>query len=158
MFAEIILIDFAAPLAKRKDSRRFVGPYRWTPSEPGKGRGFYCGSSETETARHGAGFRLRLDLANDHLSGSRLSNINGYFCDHDGDGDTLRPIVARLPRSRGFLAGWTMGSGMCASLENYIYADAESAARAAHDMAEYDAERNRESSEEDEDESEMADA
>ena len=94
--------------------------------------------------RTGSPIALRLEEANQHLSYSRLSNINGYYCDMDGDGDTLQPIIARLPHGRGFLAGWTMGEGMCASLDGHIWTDEEEAARAAHDLAEHDAERSRE--------------
>jgi hypothetical protein len=123
-------------LKERAEMRKCCGPYQWTPTEPGKGRGFYqssrglrCGDST---------FDLRLEEANDHVDG-RLSHINGYYCDEQGDGDTLMPIIARLPHGHGFLAGWTMGAGMCASIASTIYADIEDAARAAHDMAAYDA-------------------
>lgn len=146
MFAEITLHNFAKPLATRK--RTFTGPYRWTPSVKAAGRGFYCqhDTREIRCADHGAGFDLRLESANDHLSSySRLRQTTGYYCDHDGDGDTLQPIIARLPRGRGFLAGWTMGAGMYASIDFTIYSEAADAARAAHDMAESDAEKSRES-------------
>lgn len=53
-------------------------------------------------------------------------------------------------KGRGFLAGWTMGPGMCASLDAYIYKAPEDAAHAAHSMAESDAEKNREADEEQE--------
>lgn len=140
----IILHDYAQPLRKRLESRRYCGPYRWQPSRPMTGRGFYCGPVETVMARHGAGLDLRLMLANSVLpSYSRLARINGYFCDEYGDG-TLIPIVARLPRGRGFLAGWTMGANMCATLDSQIHETARDAAIAAHDLAERDAEQERE--------------
>lgn len=132
--------NFSRPLRERLNSREHVGPYYWTPSEPGKGRGFYqashglaCGDST---------FRLRLDYANDHLSGSRLSRINGYYCDEFQD-QTLVPIIARLPHGRGFLAGWTMGANMAACVDSTIYDSEHDAALAAHDMAERDAEKER---------------
>ena len=146
IFQEVILHDFTKPLAKRAADRKFCGPYRWTPSEPGKGRGFYMASKGLACARHGAGFDLRLELANDHLGQSR---VDGYYCDRDCDGDMLQPIIARLAHGRGFLAGWTMGAGMCAAMDtDCIYNDAESAAYAAHSKAEYDAEESRDREEE----------
>lgn len=150
MFNEIVLHNYAAPLASRK--RTFTGPYRWKPATKSEGRGFYCqhDTREIRCADHGAGFDLRLESANEHLSSySRLRHIDGYFCDNDGCGDTLQPIIARLPRGRGFLAGWTMGAGMCASIDFTIYEDATDAAMAAHDMAESDAEKQREANERD---------
>ncbi len=75
MFTEITMIDFTRPLAKRK--RTVTGPYRWRPSEPNKGRGFYCSMSDALTMdRAGSSIRLRLEWANDHLSG-RIADING---------------------------------------------------------------------------------
>lgn len=152
MFAEIILHDYKAPLAKRLESRRYCGPYRWRPAKPGNGRGFYqhsrhlaCGDST---------FDLRLELANDHLSDhgyGSLSRIDGYYADNFQD-CTLTPIVARLPHGRGFLAGWTMGTGMIARLAPDIHETIEDAARAAHSEAERDAERQREAEETEDDE------
>lgn len=136
--------DFKTPLSARFAQREYTGPYYWTPSKPGKGRGFYQSSKGLFCDRAGSSFDLRLSYANDYLSHSRLSHITGYFCDIDGDGDSLKPIVARLPHGRGYLAGWTMGEGMAANLDGYIWEDIEEAARAAHDMAESDAEESRE--------------
>jgi len=149
MFQEITLINYRRPLKDRARARGFVGPYKWTPSQPGKGRGFYQSSKGLFMDSHGSSIDLRIEEANDHLSGSRLSHTTGYFCNRDSEGETLQPIIARLPRSRGFLAGWTMGQGMCASLDATIYEDIESAARAAHSMAEYNAEKSREDQERD---------
>jgi hypothetical protein len=136
--------DFSVPMAKRLKSREFTGPYYWAPTKPGKGRGFYQSPKGLFCDKAGSTFDLRLAMANEFLGHSRLSHINGYFCDIDGDGDTLKPIVARLPHGRGYLAGWTMGAGMAASLDGYIWEDIEEAARAAHDLAESDAEESRE--------------
>lgn len=146
MFREIVMIDYGRPLAARLASRKYCGPYRWTPAAPGKGRGFYSGTSALDMDARGSGFRLRIEDANDHTR-DRRNQVRGYYCDPDCI-DTLQPIIARLPRGRGFLAGWTMGAGMCASIEGYVYPDAESAASAAHDVAEYAAEREREYQEE----------
>lgn len=134
--------DFTKPLRKRFEQRQYTGPYYYSPAKPGGGRGFYMGAG-MYCDKHGSTFDLRLEDANDHLSNSRLSNVNGYYCDDDGDGDTLQPIVARLPHGRGFLAGWTMGAGMCAAIDLDIFDTIEDAARAAHSKAEYDAEESR---------------
>jgi hypothetical protein len=130
--------DFSRPLRKRFEQRQYTGPYYWSPSKPGTRRGFYQASHGLACDKAGSSFNLRLELANDHLWGSRLRFINGYYADRD-HGDTLTPIVARLPHGRGFLAGWTMGAGMCAALDSDIYETIEDAARAAHDIAESDA-------------------
>lgn len=142
--------NFARPLRERFKSREHCGPYYFSPSKPGAGRGFYqaknlaCGDST---------FRLRLEEANDYLRYSRLSNTLAYWCDDDGF-TSLTPIIARLPRGRGFLAGWTMGANMLANVAGEIFETAEDAARAAHDMAEQDAERERDYRAAEEDESE----
>lgn len=154
MFREIHLIDFKRPLKERAQTRRRVGNYRWTPSAPGKGRGFYMASNGYAMAGHGGGMSLRIEPANDHLRGSRLSRIDGYY-DRDGiGGSTLQPLIARLPNGRGFLAGWTMGAGMCASLAPDIWPDEESAAVEAHRMAETDAEEEKERQAQSDDEEE----
>lgn len=140
MFQEITLIDFKKPLVARLKSRKHSGPYRWCPSAPGKGRGFYTAmeGKGLSVDRAGSSFDLRLEEANAHIGSSRLRFTNAYFCDDYGD-CSMRPIIARLPHSKGFLAGWTMGAGMCGSLDNYIWETAGDAAYAAHDMAEREA-------------------
>lgn len=135
--------DFTKPMVERLKSRQYTGPYYYSPATPGGGRGFYQSSKGLYCASHGSTFDLRLEDANDHLTG-RLSQINGYYTDDTFEGDTLQPIVARLPHGRGFLAGWTMGRGMCASIELDIYETIEDAARAAHSLAESDAEKEQE--------------
>lgn len=142
MFDCIILHDYSRPMAERAKSRKSAGPYRWTPSKAGQGRGFYSGQ-DCQPATHGAGFRLRLEAANNHLSG-RIASTIGYYCDEGPSGESLMPIVARLPRGRGFLAGWTMGAGMCGALGPDVWPDAVGAANEAHRMAERDAEASRE--------------
>lgn len=142
--------DFKRPMQERLKAREHVGPYYWTPAAPGGGRGFYQASKGLACDRSGSTFDLRLEVANDHLGDSRLRWIDGYYCDRF-ESDTLQPIIARLPRGRGFLAGWTMGAGMCACVELDVYATVEEAARAAHDLAERDAEKQRESEEVEED-------
>ena len=148
MFTEITMIDFQRPLKARLDSRKVCGPYRWTPSRAGNGRGFYMASNGFEMDRHGSTLRLRIEPANDHING-RLAGTTGYYCDRDGD-QVLEPIIARLPHGRGFLSGWTMGAGMCASLDGRVQDDIESAAYMAHRIAEMDADRSRDEAEIDE--------
>lgn len=147
MFSTIITHDRRKPMKVRAADRKFCGPYRWNPSEPGKGRGFYQDSKALRMDRAGSSFDLRLEYANDFLRGSRLARTVGYYAGDHYVSDMLQPIVARLPKGRGFLAGWTMGTGMCAALDATIWDTAEDAARAAHDEAERDAERMREASE-----------
>lgn len=141
IFKEITMLDYQRPLAERAKSRKVVGPYLWRPSEPGSGRGFYRGRG-LYCDRTGSGFDLRLEEANKHIRHDAI----GYYVDSFQD-ETLQPIIARLPHSRGFLAGWTMGPNMCATLGPDIYPDAESAAWAAHSTAEHDAEQERERAE-----------
>lgn len=138
MQTEIVMIDYARPLAERAKMRKRVGPYRWTPRDAKKRHdvGFYMNRRGDGVDRAGSTFDLRILDANDRLpSYSRMQGITGYYCDESGD-ETLAPIIARLPRGRGFLAGWTMGAGMCAGLETHIYFDAETAAYDAHTIAE----------------------
>lgn len=144
MFNDIVMINYSRPLAERAKSRKSVGPYRWRPTAaPSKGRGFYQASNSLAMDSRGSTFALRLISANDGLpSYSRLAQINGYY--FNDDGETIEPIIARLPKGRGFLVGWTMGRGMCASLEATIYDDIGDAALAAHSDAEYAAEQQRE--------------
>jgi len=132
MFTNIMMIDYRQPL---RDTSRHC--YRWTPSKPNRGRGFYQSMDGLYMDKAGSTIDLRIEMANDHLSG-RLSHVNGYYCDEYGDGDTLQPIIARLPRGRGFLAGWTMGRGMCGCVGAHVYKSVEDAARDAHSMAEED--------------------
>lgn len=134
--------DFKKPLRERLEQRKHTSPYYWSPATPGGERGFYQASRYLGMDRAGSTFELRLEDANEHLGHSRLAQITGYYTDDDCN-ETLKPIVARLPHSRGFLAGWTMGAGMCASLELDVYETIEDAARVAHSVAEYAAERER---------------
>lgn len=134
MFSEITMIDYARPLPARREARRFCGPYKWTPSAPGRGRGFYMSDRDGACDEAGSTFRLRLEFAPADRRG-----VLRYAT--TADGTEFIPIVARLPRGRGFLAGWSMGAGMAASLEPERYDDEEEAYRAAHDEAARAAER-----------------
>lgn len=139
MFGTIYVTNFDVPLAQRREMRKHCGPYMWTAQDARKreGVGFYQHSKRLEVDKHGSTFRLRLEEANDHLPVyTKLTRINGYYCD-SFQNSTLKPIVARLPHGRGFLAGWTMGNGMYASLETHVWDDIADAARRAHDSAEH---------------------
>ncbi len=148
IFNQITLLNYSRPARERLESRKHCGPYTWQPAKPGTGRGFYQAQCGLFCDPRGSTFDLRLSEANDFIA-TRLKYTSGYFCDMEGEGDTLMPIVARLPRNRGFLAGWTMGEGMCASLDAEIYHTPQAAAFAAHSLAEQDAEKNREAAEAD---------
>ncbi|WP_372395282.1 hypothetical protein ABMY26_06650 (plasmid) [Azospirillum sp. HJ39] len=159
--AKITLINYGRPLTERAKSRKVVGPYYFTVPQPnggcnGVGLFFYMGR-HNDMDQHGSAIRLRVEDANKHLRGSRLSHTTGYYSDRYGH-ETIKPIIARLPRGRGFLAGWTMGEGMASSLDPHIWADAEDAARAAHDEAERAAEREQEHEDEESDDEEEDDS
>jgi hypothetical protein len=100
----------------------------------------------------------------DEVEDVRISHT-GWYTDDDGAGETMRGIVARLPRSRGFLAGWSMGQGMATDLEADVYETEREAAYAADDIAKRAAEEERdvqreqrEEEEQEEEEHEEADA
>lgn len=140
---KIVLIDFKRPLAQRK--RKVVGPYYFHVGPPitshrdaPEGFGFYTDRSG-QMAEYGSWVRLRVEDANQHTYRRDLKEIKGYFRD-----ETMRPIIARLPRRRGYLAGWTLGEGMASSMSREIHETAEEAARAAHEEARIAAEKERE--------------
>lgn len=136
----IVLRDYSKPIKAR---HRSCGHYYFDPQPNAVGRHGVGGYLKNGELSEGSTARLRVYPANDFLRYSRLSNISGYYYDDDYS-ETMQPIVARLPQSRGFLAGWTMGEGMATQLGGYIYADIEGAARAAHGEAEQAAESERE--------------
>jgi hypothetical protein len=146
LFEKITMVDYARPMAKRLESRKVCGPYMWSPSRPGNGRGFYLANKGLCVDQRGSTFDLRLEWANDHLGNSRLADITGYYIDSYED-ETLQPIVARLPNGRGFLAGYTMGNSMASALDGTIWETIEDAARAAHDEAKTAAENSRDAEE-----------
>lgn len=99
-----------------------VGPYMTAPRPNGSGPwSFYLGAD--------APFELRVQFAADYTDRARR-----WYADADGI-DTCEGIVARLPRGRGFLAGWTLGEGMASCLEPTTYADPLEAAHAADESA-----------------------
>lgn len=105
----------------------------------------------TSGESHGLGFYLDSDGMPglrwqwcDEVKGASIRH-KGWFTSEGGwDGETARGIVFRLPHGRGFLAGYSLGEGMCGSLEYDIYPDEVDAAYAADSYAENVAERERE--------------
>lgn len=111
------------------------GPYYHAPKPITGGArgadGFYLGECK----------RMRWTWADD-ISGAGIHH-NGWFCDEFGD-QTIRGIVVRLTHGR-MLAGWSMGEGMCASIDcDEIFTDEIEAARRADGLAESAAEMERE--------------
>lgn len=141
IFESITLHDFTRPLRARLELRKVCGPYTWRPGEPGESIGFYM-SGKSALAMGDGPARLRLMSADEH-SPSRLRGTYYYGDEEPGFAD-FHPIVARLPHGRGFLAGWTMGKGMCSSLDLAIHDTPEEAAYAAHEEARIAAEREQE--------------
>lgn len=138
MFKEIFLHDFSRSLAQRAQTRKHVGPYRTTPrSDLSAPLFFYMATGREQPAKYGAAFRLRLKSAVDILPAKRC---NGFYADSAQD-TVISPLVARLPRGRGFLAGHTMGAGMSSAIEtDTVWQTEEEAAHRAFDMAEQYAE------------------
>lgn len=135
-------------LAARAQARRFdkshkVSPYYHAPrpldASSNTGRGFYM---------HDAGMPgLRCEYVDAIDWQSEYQRINSaWYADEFGD-TVIRGIIFRLPHSRGFLAGWTMGEHMSAAYEPDIYETLREAARAADDLAERTAAEEREYSE-----------
>jgi hypothetical protein len=117
------------------------GPYYHAPKPGGgKGCGFYLESD--------GALSLRWQWA-DEVSEAHIKHT-GWYSDEHGDSEKIRGLVFRLPKSRGFLAGWSMGEGMASALECDIYETEREAALAADSLAENVAEREREYQEEEE--------
>lgn len=123
-------------MAKRLERAKnpATGPYYHAPKPEaaGTGRGFYLDSDGMPG--------LRWQWC-DEVSGASIRHT-GWFADECET--TIRGIVARLPKGRGFLAGWSMGESMASALEAEIYSDETEAARMADSLAESVAERERE--------------
>lgn len=132
------------PLSRRLERAKYpiTGGYYHAPRPIEKradaGQGFYLKGT-------GSPFSLRGQWC-DGVEGVRIGHT-GWFCDKYQD-DKIRGIVFRLPKRRGFLAGWSMGEGIASEVEGTIYESEEDAARAADSLAERVAEDERESREE----------
>lgn len=145
------LRDFARPIRERNSGP--CGPYYFTPGAlitdgrtAPEGFSGYLNSRADEISE-GSYVRLRVTRADEV---ARL-NHTGWFTDDDGVNDVMYGVIARLPRSRGFIAGWSMGAGMATSFSRTIYETAEEAARAADHEAEREAERERDYQREEQD-------
>ena len=144
-FPEKQFFWFPCPMGQLKERRgknRTCGPYYTTRkliAGPHPGRSFYLDSDFAPG--------LRWQWCDDVTI--RIDH-SGWFTDEYGDGYKIRGIVFRLPRSRGFLAGWSMGIGMASEIDCTIYDDEIVAAYAADSMAEDVADREREYQEQNE--------
>ena len=122
-------------LKKNRGKNRVCGPYYTTRrliTGPHPGKTFYLESAFAPG--------LRWQWCDDVATKIRHT---GWFTDEYGVGEKIRGIVFRLPRSRGFLAGWSMGEGMITELDCTIYGDETATAYAADSMAEDAAEQER---------------
>ncbi len=119
---------------KNRHSRGLTGGYYHSPvPDAAKSRGFYLDSDGMSG--------LRWQWA-EECEGARIRHT-GWFCDDDCS-QTIRGIVLRLPRGRGFLAGWSMGEGMASTVDySPIFDNAADAAACADSMAESAAEKER---------------
>lgn len=113
----------------RNHSEPLTGPYYHTPTPNSKGVSFHL---ESDFAP-----KLRWKWADDVCS----LGHTGWFTNCEGEGQTIRGIVMRLPQGRGFLAGWSMGEKWASFLDtSFVYEDEQSAARTADSLAEHCAE------------------
>lgn len=132
------------PLSKRLERAKnpVTGPRYHSPRPVERrqdaGQGFYLEDA------HGS-FALRWKWC-DEVGGIRIRHT-GWFCD-DFQDEKIRGLVFRLPKGRGFLAGWSMGEGMASEVAGDIHATEEEAAFTADSMAESAAEDERERREE----------
>ncbi len=113
-----------------------TGPYYHAPKPVARnaGKGFYLGDAGQPGLRWS--WCDDIDLSITHT---------GWYSEDHCMGECIRGLVFTLPRSRGFLAGWSMGKGMVGSVEySDVYETPEEAARAADQLAERVAEEERE--------------
>lgn len=127
-----------ANLKKRKERSAIV--YRTSP-EPNTPNAFFYLDSDFQPG-------LRWKWC-DEVEGVRI-NHTGWFCD-DFQDQKIRGLVFHLPKSRGFLAGWSYGEHMAGEVDtSTIYESECLAARAADSLAERLAEAEREHNEQEE--------
>ena len=94
------------------------------------------------TTLEAGAWQLRVSLTPPKSLG-RFANTFGYYLDDDCD-ETVRPMVALLPHGR-YLAGTTLGEGMSSGVDaSWVHETEREAWRAAYDMAEREAEDERE--------------
>lgn len=125
-----IVHNFRRSVAERLKSRRYCGPYVCNRTAPGDRIFFYADSDE----KMGDGaVRLRIRRA-DFVDRAGIDH-GGWYTDEHGHRATIAGVVAALPHGRGWLAGWSMGAGMCGELDRFMYLDERECARDADDMA-----------------------
>lgn len=106
-----------ADIRRRSKLRERCGPgYRSPGPNNRNGWGFYLGTSNDL-------FELREECR----TGSYTYNEFG---------DSIDGIVFRLPKNRGFVAGYTMGDGMASAIDAAVWTDLDDAKRAADSEAE----------------------
>jgi len=136
------LWDYAKPIKARHAGP--CGPYTFA-RQPLRGAGDRCKgftgylSSDGSEVNEGTMVRLRVEKASDIIS----LRHSGWYCDEECHG-IMYGVVAILPRSRGFLAGWSLGEGMATSFDGFVWDTIEDAARAADEEARVAADRERE--------------
>lgn len=150
MNEQILLRDLSVPLKQRRQRYKDTGPYYFTPgplitraADVPQTTGGYLNQDGT-VIDEGSFVRLRVQAAHD-VEDANIRH-SGWFTDDDGSGETMYGIVARLPKGRGFLRGYTMGPQMISGLDrSYIYGPEElrDAAHAADHMAKRAAEDER---------------
>ena len=148
------LPDLSKPIDKAKGPRTRTGYYRvlenglFAVRPQGDGIGGYLNARGDEL-NEGSNVRLRVtpvhEIRDPNAWRSRyVADHHGWYAD-EYQSQLIYGIVARLPSGRGFLAGWTMGAGMCASLDTRtVWDDEIKAARDADRQAQYAAEDERE--------------
>lgn len=120
-------------LAQRLEMRKACGPYMWRVGPAGErqdGRGYYAADDDGTPSAHDSSFALR--------ACERPARYRSW---HTGEMTEFFAVVLRLPRERGFLAGWTMGKGMASSVDFYIHSDELEAWRDADMQARHACER-----------------
>ena len=120
----------ACRLADARAFRRQYGRPGMRPTGP-----YQCRQFATD-----AGLSFYLD---DSATMPALRYVEGRAWHADDSGE-FAAIVFRLPRGRGFLAGWTMGDRMASHLERDIIADESDAMRRAESLAHEAADREQE--------------
>ena len=119
--------------------RRFkVNTAYTTAPEPIRGR---ATRAETTSYYDGSDFAPGLRMAYaDECDNVRIEHT-GWYTDEEGQGELMRGVVLRLPHGRGFLAGWSLGNGMAATVERSIIDNERDAAYQADRIAELAAEK-----------------
>lgn len=131
-----------------RTTTRTSGPYYTAPKTGADGKSFYLNSDFMPG--------LRWEWA-DEIDGVRIGHY-GWFTDDDGtNGEAIRGLVMRLPKSRGFIAGWSMGEHMASSVEYAVWDNEANAARHADRLAEIAAEHERDYRREQEEEDDDTD-